>query len=116
MPTTLVLVHDEHFDLLLPADAPSGEPALGTYTVLNRQGQEEQRDKYRFIEPENTTTVAIPDDFDLDDLTALTHLVQMLRDRHTAAPTGVYGDDPELVASVAALLRVPVLNSPETQQ
>lgn len=109
MAKTLTLVHDEHFDLLNQADAPEGAESLGTYTVLNREGEEEQRGKYLFVAPDNTTEVELPDDYNANDLTAVMHLVQTLTDRHSAAATGVYGNDPQLTAKVAALLGVPVL-------
>lgn len=111
MAITLTVEHDEHFDLLLPDDAPSDVTSEGAYTVLNRDGEQEQRGKYRFSEPSNLTSVELPDDYDPSDLTALTHLVQTLRDRHSDAPTGVSGSDPKITATVAALMGVPVLHS-----
>ncbi len=111
MPKTLRLVHDEHFDLLSPEDAPEGSTSLGEFTVLTKNG-EETREKHRFSAPGNDTNLDLPDDYDPNDLQALTHLVQTLVQRHSDRVTGVSGSDPVLTAKVAALLGAEVLEAP----
>ena len=114
MPKSLRLYHDEHFDLLKPEDAPQGLSSLGTYEVLNRGGEAEQRGKYLIDAPGNTTDVELPADYDSNDLPAVMHLVQTLSDRHSGAATSVSGSDPALTAKVAVLLGVPVHETQET--
>ena len=103
MSTTLHLLHDQHFDLLGFEDAPEGGESLGSYTVLGRDG-EEVRGKYRFDAPGGDTVVELPDDYDINDLQSVTHLVQTLQDRHSDRVTGVECDDEAVGRKIAAFL------------
>lgn len=111
MPKTLRLVHDEHFDLLSSEDAPEGSVSLGDFTVLTKNG-EETREKHRFAVADNFTSIDLPDDYDSNDLQALTHLIQTLVERHSDKVTSVSGSDPALTAKVAALLGATVVDGP----
>jgi hypothetical protein len=103
MPTTLVLFHDSHFDLVNPDDLGDQE-SLGVYKVLTPDG-EEQRHKVAVDSPGNTTYVEVPDDFQGTPI-ELVHLVQTLGDRHAAADnvTALSSSDPVLGRKIAALL------------
>lgn len=109
MSKILAIACDEHFDLLRAEDAPEHGQSLGSYRVLARDGQEEQRDKYR-VSQASVAAWDISDEFDVNNMTGLLHLVETITERQTDAATGVYSDDPALAAKVAALLDVPVLD------
>jgi len=109
MPKILRLQHDEHFDLLVPEDAPKGAKSVGTVEVLTRGGDVETRGKYLMKVPGNDTVIELADDYDAGDLQAVTDLVSTLVARHSDAVKGVSGSDPALTAKVAALLGAEVL-------
>lgn len=108
---TLVLHHDQKFDLVDEADL-DGRESLGEYRVLTPKGEEtRQKVLVDDPDPESVTTMAIPDGYD-DSPTALTHLAQALLDRHAPgeAITGVSSPDNHRFARrLAALMGVDYL-------
>lgn len=120
---TLVIHHSQKFNIVKDeAETPTegqvtldGQTydSLGEYKVLGPQG-EETRQKILMDDPdpESVTTVEIPEGFE-DTPTALTHLSEMLLDRHAPgeAVTGVSSPNNVAFAKrVAALMGVDYIN------
>lgn len=134
----LYLHHDKHYDLVL--DESGDEKALGAlsdskaekaqredhvlvggqvhkslgiYDVAGGEGVQ-RRHKIGVEQPGNVTTVLIPPGYDASPQ-ALTHLLDTLLDRNAdaSALTGVSGTDDRIVARVAALLDVDVVEVPQ---
>lgn len=116
---TLYLHHDRHYDLVVDESgddtstvlaAGQAFESMGTYRLASG----EVRHKVLVEQPDNLTVVRIPEDYDATPI-ALTHLVDTLLDRNAVAGsiTGVSGDDERLVARLAALLDVNVVEVPQ---
>lgn len=123
---TLVIHHDKKFNIVKDeAETPTegqvtlGEDtyeSLGDYTVLTNEG-EETRQKILMDDPDPTsvTTVEIPEGYE-DTPTALTHLTEMLLDRHAPGEsvTGVSSpNDAKFARRVAALMGVDYITQKE---
>lgn len=102
MAITILLHHDQHYDLLRPEDA-KGLESTGQFEVETREGTE-LRERVQIAAPDGHTVLELPDDYDASPQ-ALLHLVQMLTDRHATEVdiVAVSGDSP-IVARLAALL------------
>lgn len=112
---TVVLHHSQKYDLVREADL-NGAESLAEYRVLTQDG-EETRHKILLDDPdpESVTTVTIPEGYE-DTPTALTHLTEMLLDRHAPgeAVTGVSSpDDTKFARRIAALMGVDYLTKKE---
>lgn len=118
----LYLHHDKHYDLVLDESNDDTDTvlaagqqyrSLGIYDVQSGDGTQ-QRHKVAVEQPDNYTQVLIPPGYEATP-TALTHLLDTLLDRNAAADsiTGVSGTDERLVARVAALLDVEVVEVPQ---
>lgn len=114
----LHLHHDKHFDLVVDESGDSSDTvltfgeyhrSLGVYAVQSNKGTE-RRHKIRVDAPGNVTEVRLPPGYEATPL-ALSHLVDTLLDRNAdpQAITGVSGTDERLVARIAALLDVEVV-------
>lgn len=98
---------------LLPA-SPEVLAAVGEDStmlpVVRSDGEVEERCRVTLDAPH--TDLQIPDDF-VASPAALTNLVEMVTERHAPEEhvTGVSGDDPQLVAKLAALLNAEIVEA-----
>lgn len=120
--TTLLLHHDKKFNIVTDEDPDNEQTeagqvlldgevyeSLGDYTVLGPKG-EETRQKILMDDPdpESVTTITLPDDYEATP-TAVTHLAEMLLDRHAPgeAITGISSpDNPTFAKRLGALMGV----------